>query len=77
MTDAYGAYTFLHPTRVMIEYGMKDICKNTVIQQSLKVGNGKNDVYSANECNEVTLTQPGECITEVTFYRDDRRKSII
>ena len=52
---------------------MKDICKNNVIQQSLKVGNGKNDYYSANECNEITLSSPGECITEVTFYRDDRK----
>ena len=57
----------------MIEYGMNDICKNTVVQQSLKVGNGKNFRFSANQCNEVRVTQPGECITEVTFYRDNRK----
>jgi hypothetical protein len=28
---------------------------------------------AANECNEVELTGAGECITEVTFYRDNKR----
>ena len=36
----------------------------------LKVGD-KTKKFSAAQCNEVSLSSAGECITEVTFYRDN------
>ena len=57
---------------------MNDICENTALRDGKPIpfggGNDFDDFeYTADQCNEVKLTEPGDCITEVTFYRDNKK----
>lgn len=76
--DADGQPSFYHPKNTFIQYWMNDICENTALRDGkpIPVGGG-NDFddfeYTADQCNEVKLTEPGDCITEVTFYRDNKK----
>jgi len=46
------------------------MCTNNVTEESIKVGNGASTDYYSDECKEISLDNiPGECITEVVFYK--------
>jgi len=48
------------------------MCTNNVTEESIKVGNGASTDYYSDECKEISLDNiPGECITEVVFYRQE------
>ena len=58
------------PYQFAFDYGLKDMCTNAVTEESIKVGNGASTDYDSAECKEISLDNiPGECITEVVFYR--------
>lgn len=50
------------------------MCTNTETNRKIQVGNGATDsasVWTSSDCKEITLGSAGECISEVTFYRED------
>lgn len=50
------------------------MCTNQVTKKNIRVGNGatiSDNLWTSSYCKENTLASAGECISEITFYRDD------
>jgi len=60
---------------MFLDYGLKDMCTNRVTTGNINVGNAalskSQPEWNSDNCEEITLASAGECISEITFYRDD------
>ena len=50
------------------------MCTNVISKKNIRVGNGatiNDNQWTSSYCKENTLASAGECISEITFYRND------